>query len=200
MLKKYLILLFFFTAIGLFGQSNFGAKLLNISFNPIQSKSNNYINTLDKNGNFLFEPGLLLSYEYFVNDFLVSLRFQQGIFYDANSRIEGISQISLRARILQIWKHSLNIGIEPTIFYRQSWVGLKNYDLNDGFSNSTDLQYKLQILNADIEYNFYLNRKTDLSISLNYVEPARIFIATGMRYWISKKLKKRKPCNSCPTF
>ena len=67
-LKALITLIAIFSATNSIGQSNFGLKLLSVNINPFENKYFTlYTKTIDNEGIFLFEPGVLFSYEYFVN-------------------------------------------------------------------------------------------------------------------------------------
>lgn len=181
------------------GQSNFGLKISTLSGRFTESKNSAlYTRTLDSTGNFSFEPGMLMSYENFFGNQTISIKFMQGFYNDCTGSFAMLSHVGIRFRLLQKFKHSLNVGIGPTLFIRQDWSTLEGYVEEDDYEMRGDWQYKMSWFTGEIEYTFYLTQYFDLATSINFIHPQALNFAVGMKYWISKK-PKRKPCD-CPSF
>jgi len=73
--------------------------------------------------------------------------------------------------------------------------------VDDGAYNIVgEWQYKLAWLSGELEYNYYLTKNSNMSISLNLIRPESVGIAIGYKYWISKKPKRKRGCVTCPSF
>lgn len=98
------------------------------------------------------------------------------------------------------YKHSANISIGPSIILRENWNDLPNYRNPYNFILlKNGMEYRIKALNLELEYNYQISSKTDLSISLNHSIPHDIALYIGFRFWVNKKIKK-KNCMSCPNF
>lgn len=174
-----------------FGQSDFELKLSSLAYNfdpELESSA------------FVFEPGLILSYEFFLRDLSFSARFTQAIRMDNEKKLAGHTAGKFHKSLYQKWKSEFNIGAGVGIAYRlmdpdkENPIGDKNYSPSGKFEVG-DL-----FLTGSVEYNYFFNRKMDFSVSIERAYPAKVALNVGFRYWISKKIKKRHKCMSCPDW
>jgi len=182
----------------LHAQTNFSLKLTTVSYFFIQDKNqalftNKFVDNLDV----LYEPGLVLSFEQFIKDDYVSLKLVDGIYYDCTGNIGGYTHLGLRLRLYSKYKHSFNIGVGPTIYYRQDWSGMTNYNIHDDetYKKQGSWQYAYQIINGEIEYNYILSKRADLSVSIGQNHLNSFTFMLGYRYWFTKLIKFRGDCN-----
>jgi hypothetical protein len=173
------------------GQSDFVLKLSSVAYNLDQDTETSAM---------IIEPGAIVSYEFFLRDLSFSARFTQAIRVDNDKRLAAYTTAKFHKSLYQRWKSDLNIGGGVGIAYR--WLGSdskensesKNYTASGNFESGN------VFLTGSIEFNYSLTRKTDLSISIDRAYPTKVAINLGFRYWISKKIKKRYKCISCPDW
>lgn len=190
--KKYpgfLFLMFLFLINGN-AQSDINIKLSSIAFDLKPGSGSELV---------LFEPGLVFSYEFFLRDRLFSTRFSQGIRMDNEKGISGFTSGKLHIAIYQKWKTEINISAGTGLAYRMDFGKTSDQDNND-YSGTGKMKTGNMFVAGGVEFNYSLNRKTDLSISAEHFYPNKIFLNAGIRYWISKKIKKRHKCISCPDW
>ncbi len=190
--KRYALVLFVMIVglCNLSAQSDLHIKLSSVAFD-FQSEQNSSI--------FLFEPGIVFSYEYFLRDRSVSNRFTQGLRLNERREILGFTSAKLQISIYQKWKTDLNIGAGVGIAYLfPISSGNKTSDLPD--SGKEKFTFNDVFLSGGIEYNLFIDRNIDFSVSIDHFYPAKAFVNVGIRYWISKKVKKRYKCLSCPDW
>lgn len=194
-ISVFILLLLF--NIQLFAQSNISARLISVCVNPYDTINNSlYKNNILKDGLLTIEPGINFAAEVYGNDY-TSIKFVQSMRYDACSKIAGSTQVMLRFRLLKKWKSSLTFGIGPIYFYRQTWATIEGYTNEDFYLQSGTIQHKVNWLSGEIEYNHYLTKHSDLSISINHISPRSFGLLIGYKYWFSRKSSK---CNTCPSY
>ena len=199
MLKLKIIILSIFLAIcckSTFSQSNFSVGLtgLGVDFGDCDN-AEIYKLKVGSNGKIVLEPGLRFGAEIYASP-ITSLKFVQNVRFDSMEKIAGSTQIMLRFRLFKVYKHSLNIGIGPQVFYRQSWQEIDGY-IDEKIYESGAAQYKICWLSGELEYNYWITKKCDLSFAINHLSPEVASFAIGVKYWISRKSNK---CNTCPSF
>ncbi len=147
----------------------------------------------DDNGKILVEPGIRLGAELYANDF-TSLKFAQTIRMDCMKKAAFTTELMLRFRLFKIYKHSLSIGFGGAAFYRKTWQDIEGYK-DDGYKNGT-LQNKV-LPTAELEYNYVICKKNDLSFAVTHFGPKAVGFAVGVKHWFSRKSSH---CNTCPSF
>ena len=109
-----------------------GIKLCSFSSHPKGSPNAQFMPyKFDAKGIFVYNPGGSLSFEYFIFDDLLSIKLMQGLCGDCALKFLGYSHAGFRVRFLKINRFSMNIGIGPTLIYRQSWYALNGYDISE---------------------------------------------------------------------
>jgi hypothetical protein len=190
----FVIILFVFGQ-SLFAQSNFNLKLTTISYQFTDVQPELAKLKLSENGQFAFEPGLIIGFEgYATNN--AALKISQSFLCDKAAHLAGSTQVMVKFRLIKSFKHAVYIGIGPVFHYRQTWANMENYIDETVYSTSLDWQHKFSWISGEIEYNFYLNKLTDLSISFNHTQAESIGLAIGFKYWFTRTTKKG--CISCP--
>ena len=196
---KKIIITFVFILLFISGQaqkSNISIKLIPFSYNPFNNPNYNLINhKITKDGLLTFEPGIQLGFEIFGNDY-TSFKMTQSVQYDAMSKFMGATQIMLRRRLLKKWKHSVYIGVGPVFYIRQSWFNIPGYKEEQYFHTANSLQYYLMWLSGELEYNFSISKKSDLTASLNHIAPRSFGFLIGYKYWFNRK----GGCSTCPSY
>ena len=149
----------------------------------------------DNDGKILLEPGIRLGGEVYASD-ITSLKFAQTIKLDCMQKIAFSTQVMIRFRLFKIYKHSLSLGIGPCGFYRQTWEDIEGY-IDDEVYHNGSFQTKVCWMSGELEYNYYLTKKLDLSVAVVHGNPEGIGLAVGIKHWISRKSSH---CNTCPSF
>ncbi|MCQ2973549.1 MAG: hypothetical protein MJ211_01915 [Bacteroidales bacterium] len=147
------------------------------------------------NGKTILQPGLRFGGEVYATP-STSLKFAQTCKIDCMKKMAFSSQIMLRFRIFKIYKHSLSFGFGPTAFYRQTWEGFDGY-IDEGIYKSGNFQNKVCWLSAELEYNYYISKKNDISFAITHLDPEAMGFAIGIKHWITRKSNK---CGTCPSF
>lgn len=203
LIKLILKILFIIVLINFktFSQSNFSIRLSGLNYCFTKYSIQNYFkNGLNKNNSLVLEPGLILTYDSYITGDYFSFRIKQGLYLDKINMKSGFTSIGLRRKIFSNFEHSLNLAVGPCINYRESWINIPNYGNEDNFNYSGNTEYKFLIINAELEYNYSISPKSDISFSINYNQPYTIGFSAGLRYWFNKKVRNKKKCISCPSF
>lgn len=205
MLKVKLILktsiIVFLININAYSQSNFSIRFSGINYCFTNySIQNDLKNSLNKSKKLILEPGFNITYDNFISGDYFSMRIKQGLFIDKMNMKSGFTSIGLRRKLFSRFEHSLNLAVGPSIIYRESWNKISGFNNEDYFSSSGNIDYKFMLINAELEYNYSISPKSDISISINYNQPYTIGISAGLRYWFNKKVRNKKKCISCPSF
>lgn len=180
-------------------QSNINIKLSTLSYQFTDNNAGLAKLKLNENGKLAFEPGIIFAYESFATP-LASLKFNMALFMDKATKLAGFPQVLIRIRLFNAFKHSMTLGLGPALFFRQTWADINGYVEDNIYTNSGSWQYKMAWLSGELEYNYYLSKNSNLSVSLNIVNPESVGLAIGYKYWISKKPKRKRGCISCPSF
>ena len=194
-----LILSFVFTCSGLFtiAQTNFSLMLNTLTYQFTETQPDLLKLKLSGSGQLAAEPGIIFAYEAYASS-NTALKLSQALIFDKASHLAGASSIMIKFRVAKSFKHSFYMALGPTFHYRKTWADLEGYTDEPIYNTASDWQHKFSWLSGEIEYNYYLNRVTDLSISLNHIQAESIGIAFGFKYWINKKPRKKRGCVSCP--
>jgi hypothetical protein len=186
---------FFFTE----AQSNINIKLSTFTYQFTDNNAQLAKLKLSNNGKLAFEPGLIIAYEAFASP-TTSLKINTALIMDKAGKFAGFPQILIRFRLFNAYKHSMTLGVGPAFYFRQSWADIDGYEANDVYSGDGDWQFRPVWFSGELEYNYYLSKMSNLSVSLNLINPESVGLAVGYKYWISKKGKRKRGCISCPSF
>lgn len=164
----------------LFAQSNLNLKTELVRFNtPFTNQ--NYAWT--KNEFLNYSPGLSISYEFFLIERTWSNRITAAFLLPEKSSPVFSLGNCLHLNVYNKWRTAVNLS---------AGIGITNQP------ESTDKQAPILHPIAAVELNRSLNEKTDFSISVGNHYPNTISINAGIRYWFSKKIKRKKGCLACP--
>ena len=105
-----------------------------------------------------------------------------------------------KIKLIKSFKHSIYFAVGPGIYYRKSWSDIEGYTNEPIYNESSGWQYKFSWLSGEIEYNYYITKYSDFTVSINNTQAESIGIAFGLKYWINKNPGKKKGCVSCPSF
>ncbi len=200
--KQFLFLTILFTILSynvVLSQNNVGLKFFGVVGDFSDNKIPEIMTTkLDESGKYLIEPGAVLSYEHFSStDDLFSLKFYQGAFVDATGQLSGFTHLGLRRAIFQLWKHSITIGFGPTLMYQQDRSVFPQYVPDEDYQKKNEWEYRIAWLSGEFEYNYYINKKLDISLSFFPVHKMSYTFSLGLKYWFSRS--SGSDCN-CPGF
>lgn len=192
-IKAFLV--FSLLSFGGFAQNNLNFKVSTVGIYPFDdSNSDIFVNTLDNKGKLTYEPGIMISYEDFNGLAPASFEIIQGLYNDCANQVAGFTHVGVRIKMLQKFKHSLSFGFGPTLFYRNDWHTIEGYNDENYYNTTGGLQYKLAWWGGEVEYDYYLSKHGDLSLSLNLIHPKAFTIGIGYRYWISRKARRGCDC------
>ncbi|MGB0166675.1 MAG: fatty acid desaturase [Luteibaculum sp.] len=182
--KAALVLILLYASLSLSAQHNFGFKYFGLSIHPSGDEQADLMpHRLDDNGVLVMNFGGIISYQkYFLSD-LLSFKVAQGIYSDCGGMLSGHTHIGFRATFLQRGRHSALLGFGPTFIYRRNWNKKPDYEPTGIFKESGDLQYKFVFYGGEVEYNYQVNEKFDLSIHFLPGYPIVMSLGVGFRYW-----------------
>jgi len=166
-------------------QSNVSFKLSTLSYQFTDVQPDLAKLKITSDGKLAFEPGLIFAFEGYASS-NAALKISQSFLVDKATHIAGSTQLMIKFRVAKSFKHSLYIGFGPVFHYRQTWADMENYIDEPVYNTSLDWQHKFSWLSGEIEYNYYLGKFTDLSISFNHVQAESIGLAVGLKYWFSR--------------
>jgi hypothetical protein len=199
MSKKVIIFIIFIFSIlsDSYCQSNVSLNLtgigVHVSNNP---NSRIYENKLDSNGIFNFEPGAFLSFEIYYRENYSSVKITQGFYSDAAAQPAGMTYVGLRRRFFHKGRNQWAFSLGPVLTYRKSWSLISGYIPQTGYAKDGKMEFKLWGV-FNIDYNYYLTARSDLSLSFVYGYSANdsYTITAGYRYWFNIYIKHPKKCN-----
>ena len=180
-------------------QSNVNIKLITLSYQFTDNNIELAKQKLGGSGKLAYEPGFVFSYESFATP-ATSIKAAMALYYDKASKLAGFPQILIRFRLFNAYKHSMSVGFGPAVYFRQTWATIDSYQDDGVYTDAGDWQYKIAWLSGELEYNYYISKNANLSVSLNLINPETMGLAVGYKYWISKKTKRKRGCISCPSF
>ena len=178
-------------------QNNISIKITSLSYQFTETQADIIKMKLSNNGQLAFEPGLILGYEGFASP-STALKFSQFVLLDKAMHIAGSTQLMLKIKLIKSFKNSIYFAVGPGLFYRQSWSNIEDYADESIYNESSGWQYKFSWFSGEIEYNYYLSKYSDITISINHTQAESIGIAFGLKYWINKNPGKKHGCVSCP--
>jgi len=177
-----------------FGQSAFTVKYFGLTIHPFGDKTAHLQpKKLDPNAVFVLNKGLFVGYEKFLYEDLISVKFIQGVMTDCSDGLAEVSHLGIRATLLQSDKHRFCFGIGPTLIVRESWTRFGKDYTSSGFFNETysnrlgALQWKFVPYAFELEYDYCITPKVNLSVSLTPGIPLANIISIGWKHWIKVK-------------
>jgi hypothetical protein len=163
-----------------------GVKFVSFSLHPKGSPNAPLMPLkFDSRGVFVYNPGGTLNFEYFIVYDILSLKFVQGLYGDCALQFLGYTHLGFRLRLLKIKRFSANVGIGPTLIYRQSWFKLKGYDTAEKFLKGNSFEnweYAFIWYGGEFECNFRIKDAWDMSLAVIPAGFDLINLSTGFRY------------------
>ncbi|MBO6516108.1 MAG: hypothetical protein JJ975_06130 [Bacteroidia bacterium] len=189
--------LFFFSlllvSINANGQSSFTVKYYAMTIHPFgDATAHLQPRKLDPNAVFVLNSGLFVGYEKFVYQDLVSVKFIQGALSDCSKGLALVSHLGVRGTLYQTPLHRLSVGLGPTYIVRESWKRFGNQYESSGFFNEANwdrwglVQWKFIAYGVDVEYDYCIRKRDNLSISITPGLPLANIISIGWKHWIGK--------------
>ncbi|MCX7861615.1 MAG: hypothetical protein N2449_01310 [Bacteroidales bacterium] len=200
-MKQYLTIFFFnlmmLKSSFVFGQSTFSLEAHTIGMHFFGNPNLRYYeNNLDSLGFFCVEPGLMVSYEFYIKDNWLSMQLSQSIFADAAGLTAGFTKWSLRYMFFHKFRNQLYIDVAPAITYRRAWDVLGvHYVPETRYQRNGKIEFRPAII-AKIEYDIFIGNNNDINMSVMYGNAYKtISFLIGYRHWISTKVRFTKDCN-----
>lgn len=146
----------------------------------------------------LMEPGIRFGAEVYGNP-ATSFKFAQSVRYDSMHKLAFSTQIMIRLRLFKVYKHSMNFGFGPSVFYRQTWSEIDGYTDEKLYEQKTNGKFQTRInwVSAELEYNYEISKLDDFSFSIIHLNPEAMGFAFGIKHWFTRKSSH---CNTCPSF
>jgi len=178
--KNTWLLILLFSALSAHSQSNFQVKVNLINaFLPLTETE--FAWKPDKPFN--YQPGIQLSYEFFLYDKKLSNRITGHYVLNSPGSSVFVST-SLHWAIYNKWKSAVNI-----------FAGIgTGFSFNESQNGGASMPFPV----LGIEYNRSVTEKIDISASISQPYPYSLNAQIGLRYWINKKIKQKAGCLSCP--
>lgn len=197
-MKRFLTISFLIFNFGIISaQSSFSARLLTISTHPFAEQNLPlHQNKFDNAGYVTFEPGLIFSYDRYLAKNL-SFRASTAIMVDRFKLLSGYSQIMLKYKLLKYYKHSIYVGIGPSIYYDTNKTSIEGFVNEDNYKIVDNTMYKIGWISGIIEYNYYMTKEVDIAITLNHTHSRSVALSIGARIDIPDP--NGKGCD-CPSF
>ena len=197
-MKTSFIILFFISVTGtVFSQNSLSVRLITISGHPFADANLSlHQNPLDNTGYLTFEPGLIFSYDRYIKK-KFSFRFSTAVFNDRFNLLSGYSQAMIKYKIMKYYKHSIYFGLGPAVHYTTEKSSVEGYVNEENYKTKNDILYKISWFSGLVEYNYYINKKTDFALALNHIHPRSIAISLGVRFDLPDP--SGKGCN-CPGY
>lgn len=197
---KFILALFFATFGTIYAQTNASFRLNTITFQASEPQPDVLKTKLSGDGKVAAEPGIIFAYEAYASE-IAALKISQSLIYDKAGHIAGGTSLMIKFQLIKAFKHSFSISAGPVMHYRQSWTDMEGYEPEPIYAEGeVDWQSKFSWISGELEYNYYLNKHTDLSISLVHIQAESVGLAIGVKKWINKKPRKKRGCISCPSF
>ena len=171
---------------------NVTAKFFGLTIHPFGDElASVQPNKLDDKAYFVLNLGGFVGYERYIWQDIVSLKLTQGVFTDCSDGKAGFTHLGLRGILYDKGKHHAMMGFGPMLFYRDSWTRFPDYEDKGvfGLARNKTIQYKFFWYGLEVEYDYRLSKKTDLSVTFTPGLPFVIAYAVGFKYWINKDFR-----------
>ncbi len=185
--KLFPLIIFLITCTSVsLAQVNFGFQFLSASAHFDEMNKKLYTANIDPEGQFGFEPGVMLSMEFFTYKNQLAFRLEQGIHKDMAAQTAGFTHIGARIHFMKKKSnHSFNIAFGPTIFYRKTWKNMEGYEIDETYSGEETWQSSFSVISGAVEYRYRIAPKIDLAFSLNHSGPKSVSFGAGIHIWMS---------------
>lgn len=169
------------------GQSNFCIRYFGLTMHPEGNQQWRLMPTrLDDEGKYVVNYGLVAGYEQLTRFDWLSWKVTQGFYTDSGFLPSGHTHIGFRIIMFPHKKFNLRIGFGPSLVYRKSWYSKEGYQDTHIFKRYKGLQYKFVWYGGEIEFDYKLSDRWDLSANLLPGVPLFVSANIGVRYWLSR--------------
>lgn len=167
-------------------QDNIGLRFVFATVHPAGEK-NAFLMPLrlDDRAVVVLNWGFIGSYEHYIYKKRIALKFAQGAYSDCAQLFAGHTHFAFRVNLLNSRKHSLEVGFGPTFIYRKTWYRFEGYEQETSLlKNSEKWQYSFVWYGGEVEYDYKLSDKMDLTINCIPGPPKFLTFGIGTRYWL----------------
>ncbi len=183
MRKQIFFVLLFTCSLSCPAQWFVGVKLMGISIHTDKHINGHlYENTIGKKKRVAFHLGVALACEYKVNNWF-SLKADQVLFRDCAGKLAGISMFNFRYTQDLGGAGDGSVGLGPFFYYRKSWLPIEEYTDDGYFKESANKKWQTKFVwyGTELEHNYRLNDRLDLSTNIFPGIPVVIAVASGVR-------------------
>lgn len=197
MIKNLIALCVVFSSLNVLAQSNISLEFVGFTIHPAGDPTAHLQpNKLDKNARFVVNYGGLLTYEKYIIGDVIALKGMTALVADCSAGWASITHIGVKGLVIRKPKHRLGLGLGPAFMVRESWSRFEDYQssgfLKEGNSKLLGpVQYKFFPIAAEIEYEYSLTDRCDLSFSLTPGLPMAITFAAGIKFWFNKDFEHK---------
>lgn len=146
---------------------------------------------LDKRAHVVANFGGFAGVERFVYKNYISVKLIQGLFTDCSGGWCSVTHIGARMLCLQRPKHRIYFGIGPAYMVRNSWTRFGDAYESSGFFNVDStrnfgvVQHKFLPVSFELEYDWVITPKNQLSVSFTPGIPLACIVSVGWKHWFS---------------
>ena len=146
---------------------------------------------LDKNAHVVANFGAFVGMEKFVYKKYISVKVIQGLFTDCSAGWCSVTHIGGRMLCYEKPKHRIYLGLGPAFMFRDSWTRFGDAYESSGFFNVSDtrtfgtIQYKFLPASLELEYDWVVTPKNQLSVSFTPGIPLACILSVGWKHWFS---------------
>lgn len=160
-----------------------GIKLMGISIHTDEHKNGHlYKNAVGKSKRVALHIGVAITTEYMFNNWF-SMKVDQVAFRDCAGKFAGMSMFNLRYT-QQLGKFGNgSVGMGPFFYYRKSWIPIEGYADDGYFKESANKKWQTKFVwyGGELEHNYPINSKLDISTNILPGIPVVVALASGVR-------------------
>jgi len=195
--KIFIIIFLLITANLVNAQNSVSVKVISLTAHPFTEQNLLlHQNTINNSGTLTIEPGVILSFENFFTK-KTSIRMSASVISDRYNTISGFGQLSLKYKVIKIYKHSFSVAFGPTFHYTSIKPELPTYINDNNYTVGDNLLYKISWLSGFVEYNYSLNKNVNFAATINNIHPKSLGLSLGLRIQIPNP--NGKGCD-CPSY
>lgn len=177
-------------------QTTFTLKYFGLTVHPTGDPTANLQPyKLDKRARFVANFGAFAGVEHFVYKEYVSVKLIQGLFTDCSGGWCSVTHIGGRMILYKRPKHRIYLGLGPAFMVRDSWTRFGDvYEPSGFFRVGTsrtlgEVQYRFLPVSFELEYDWVLTPKNQLSVSFTPGVPLACILSVGWKHWFDKREK-----------
>lgn len=178
-------------------QSNLSVRYFGLTIHPFgdrQAKLQPY--RLDENAYLVGNIGGFLSYEKFIWEDILSVKFLQGVYTDCSAGKATVTHVALQGFLYEKGKSRFSFGFGPVFMAREDWNRLPGYDDSGFFNRKTikgigPVQYKTFFYGFEFVYDRRIGKNIDLTFGFTPGIPLVCAISGGVKFWMNREFKKK---------